>query len=207
MMLQDIRIQKLTAQYLDQFAELFVEAFNHHMGVLQKWGFRQRVDFFKYVELFDCGPDTNHYIALKQEEVVGIVILANSKDIVAKNYSLTRYLEAIKKYGLTNILKLATVALLMKHEIGSDECYLDTLVIKKEYRGQGLGTQLLAFGEQIGRGNPRYKQYTIRVVADNIKARRVYENYGFKPIEWTHSYVLERLTAIKGFVLLTKPIE
>ncbi|MDE6342790.1 MAG: GNAT family N-acetyltransferase, partial [Muribaculaceae bacterium] len=62
-------------------------------------------------------------------------------------------------------------------ETSPDEIYLDTLAVKPEYRGRGLGSQLIAAVEarHAGSGKP----LGLLVDYDNRQARHLYEKIGF----------------------------
>lgn len=67
----------------------------------------------------------------------------------------------------------------IKKEARDDEFYLDTLVVRKEYRGRGIGKQLLHYFEEEAcrRGHDR-----VALLADeeNERAQKLYESMGYR---------------------------
>lgn len=57
--------------------------------------------------------------------------------------------------------------------------YLSRLIVKKEYRNQGIGTQILDF--LVKRAAERgYSEISLGVACDNEKAIHIYKNAGFE---------------------------
>ena len=55
---------------------------------------------------------------------------------------------------------------------------IDAIAVKKEYRGQGIGTMLMNKVKSIAQENGA-SSLSLEVNSKNIDARKVYENYGF----------------------------
>lgn len=58
--------------------------------------------------------------------------------------------------------------------------YLDELVVKPEYRGQGIGSKLMDWADSVFREHG-VRQVELLVVVGNEDARRFYERRGFLP--------------------------
>lgn len=65
-------------------------------------------------------------------------------------------------------------------ETDASEVYLDTLMVKPEYRGRGIASALLRASIEKARGIG--KPAGLLVAYDNHDARRLYEHVGFKSI-------------------------
>ena len=59
--------------------------------------------------------------------------------------------------------------------------YLSYLVVRREYRNQGIGTKMIKYACQIGK-NKRYSYIILNVDKDNPGAERLYEKLGFVAI-------------------------
>ena len=59
-------------------------------------------------------------------------------------------------------------------EVLEEEYYLDTLYVFAKYRGEGIGNRLLT--EFVNSGQPRLR---LNVAQSNIRARKLYESFGF----------------------------
>lgn len=66
----------------------------------------------------------------------------------------------------------------MEEETRAGEWYIDALCIDRDYRGQGLGTQLLAAAEQWGAAQG-FSRISLNVERDHARARRLYESLGY----------------------------
>lgn len=66
----------------------------------------------------------------------------------------------------------------LMHTTKPGEMYIESLAVRKECRGQGLGTALLEWGEQAARARG-CSVLTLGVVIGN-PARRLYERFGFE---------------------------
>jgi GNAT superfamily N-acetyltransferase len=64
----------------------------------------------------------------------------------------------------------------------ADLVYIEALAVAEPYRGQGLGSMLLADAEQWALSHGR-SRLALHVLANNLAARRLYERTGFRP--WT----------------------
>lgn len=58
--------------------------------------------------------------------------------------------------------------------------YLKSIAIAPEFRGQGLGTKLVAFAEDVFR--PRSRHMFLCVSSFNDDAKRLYERLGYEPV-------------------------
>lgn len=77
----------------------------------------------------------------------------------------------------------AGYALLCKsysREAGGAAVWIDELYVRPEYRGQGLGSEFFEFLEK----NIPAARYRLETEPDNVRARRLYERMGFKPLEY-----------------------
>lgn len=83
--------------------------------------------------------------------------------------------------------------------------YVNVLATFSEFRGQGLGRQLLALSEQRGRDNGA-RQASIIVASENKGAARLYERTGYKEI--ARRPVLEFPGCAHGgeWVMMVKPL-
>lgn len=63
-------------------------------------------------------------------------------------------------------------------ETSPDEWYLDSLWVRKEYRGKGIGSELLRAASK--RAFEHHKPAGLLVAKDNFNARKLYDKIGFK---------------------------
>ncbi len=60
--------------------------------------------------------------------------------------------------------------------------YLDDISVSPELRGQGIGTKLLTLAEEHGK-NLGISSLFLHVEESNVRARKLYESFGYVPIE------------------------
>lgn len=115
----------------------------------------------------------NTFVAVQNEEVLGIVVLYDGK----QGDILDRQLE--KQLASQNIHVTLDI------EAHDDEYYIDTICVAKNARGLGIGTKLLQFAESYGR-ELGYKKISLNVELEKFDARRLYERTGYVVTEgWT----------------------
>jgi ribosomal protein S18 acetylase RimI-like enzyme len=121
----------------------------------------------------------NHFALILNEEIVGAGTSFNSKQ--AKGFVTADGLSIIKFYGikslpvLINGLKTENVIKAPKY----NEICIAHLGIKKEFRGQGLGTHLIRFLMKESKSSPN-DNFVLDVSEENPKAKALYERLGFK---------------------------
>ena len=69
----------------------------------------------------------------------------------------------------------------------NNEMTICNLAVKKEYRNQGIGKQLLNYAIEIAK-NKNVSQIFLEVRTKNIIAKKLYESFGFKPIAIRKKY-------------------
>lgn len=74
----------------------------------------------------------------------------------------------------------AAVAVTFTTEGGGNTLWLDELYIKSEYRGKGLGREVLAFLKADGDA----KRIRLEITPENQRAERLYISEGFEPCEY-----------------------
>jgi ribosomal protein S18 acetylase RimI-like enzyme len=96
---------------------------------------------------------------------------------------LRKYLSYFKSLRVGIMLELLSAQELLKNEL-----YIDSISIKKELRGLGLGTKLLNYAENCAR-TKEFNIISLYVSNRNIKAITLYETLGYQKInEKNHDY-------------------
>eukprot|EP00542_Grammatophora_oceanica_P001668 CAMPEP_0194061736 /NCGR_PEP_ID=MMETSP0009_2-20130614/75441_1 /TAXON_ID=210454 /ORGANISM="Grammatophora oceanica, Strain CCMP 410" /LENGTH=217 /DNA_ID=CAMNT_0038713177 /DNA_START=144 /DNA_END=793 /DNA_ORIENTATION=- len=93
------------------------------------------------------------------------------------------------------------------HKPKEGEMYLDTMVVTKEARGRGVGTQLMNWAEDTARSRGRTKM-TLGVVNGN-PAQRLYERKGYIQVDsvwFLSSFMLGRPNGAFGAILMEKQL-
>lgn len=118
-------------------------------------------------------------MVLQKGQVVGLFTSFPGRMLGKLDRRLDRLI--LKQYRLRG--KLAVILrgwpLIFIKETGRDEFLLSNLVIRKSYRGKGIGTQILMRIEEKARQAGLHK-ISLMVAMENQAARRFYERNGFK---------------------------
>ena len=93
----------------------------------------------------------------------------------------------------------------MSNLYDEDEYYISNLAVHENYRGRGIGVELLAKAEEIAKING-YKKLSLLVELDNSNAQRIYEKYGFKKTETISLPKKYYKYCINGFLKMIKEI-
>jgi len=71
-----------------------------------------------------------------------------------------------------------------------DDLYISSLAVAPEFRGRGIGTQLLSAAESLAR-ELRFRQVSLNVVNTNPRARALYVRLGYRVVR-QHRYPFTR---------------
>jgi RimJ/RimL family protein N-acetyltransferase len=106
---------------------------------------------------------TNTPIFTKKEQIDWYRSLKHRKDYLVWGISI-------------NEIKIGVVGL--KHITGVSAEFF-TYIGVKEYWGKGLGKQIMGFAQQYSRDILHLKELTLKVLHGNVRAIRLYKNFGF----------------------------
>ena len=171
-----ISIRQATPQDAKKVAPLIYDAIGDIANNLT--GEQELPNIFASLEQFVTEKTNRHsylntFVAVQNEEVLGIVVLYDGK----QGDILDRQLE--KQLASQNI------HVTLDLEAHDDEYYIDTICVAQQARGLGIGTKLLQFAEHQGR-ELGYKKISLNVELEKVDARRLYERTGYVVTEgWT----------------------
>lgn len=99
--------------------------------------------------------------------------------------------ERIRGYGILSLNHTEAVVL--------------CLVVDREYRGRGIGSQILALLESkaINSGAHSIK---LQVGEDNVVAQQLYRSCGFQPINIEHAYYITHAGEMEAAIIMEKRI-
>lgn len=109
------------------------------------------------------------YVAVRQktEDVVGVLVLYSGKEGAILDEQLSQWLQT----------KGAPTSRIDK-EAHTDEYYIDTIAVHPLARGNGIGTALLTFAEEVAR-NKHFTKLSLNVETAKDKAQKLYTRQGF----------------------------
>jgi ribosomal protein S18 acetylase RimI-like enzyme len=91
-------------------------------------------------------------------------------------------------------------------EVDNDRFLIDGICVAKAYRGQGVGSRLLAalYQEAAERG---YGAVRLDVIQDNFRARALYERQGFRAVRTEELGVLRYLFGFASSTTMVRSLE
>jgi ribosomal protein S18 acetylase RimI-like enzyme len=127
------------------------------------------------IQLFKREDNRHSYlstcIAEKDNEIMGVMVLYSGLDAIQLDASLVTWLR--NKTG-DNIV--------IPPEARIDEYYIDTVCVNPAFRGQGIGSLLLAQAEEVAR-DAGFSKVALNVELEKEAAIRLYERVGYHVAE------------------------
>lgn len=173
----DINIRNARAEDAHAAVPLIMEAIGDI--AMQITGETEQLEVTKeFVKLF-TRTDNRHsylytYIAEIEEKVAGVLVFYSAEQAITLDASLEHYLS--NKKGTSVKIDPETLP---------GEWYIDTVVVDPTYRGQGIGTELLNYAEQLVRSFGGGK-LSLNVETEKYAAISLYNRLSFDTVcPWT----------------------
>lgn len=192
-----IEIRGMVEADFQSSALIMSQSFSSKMPLLKKHNEAEIAAFMLAGGLFDKSYLAGHYVAVIEGTVVGIMHLdtwQRHKRKPSPNKNL-RFL--FGKFGFLRVMLSGIGLAFFEDRLSKDEMYIDFIAIDAGHRGQGVGTMLLTFGEDLARKTNGIRRYTLGVIHENVRARQLYEKLGFRVYETKSSRVIELLTGVR----------
>lgn len=140
-------------------------------------------------------------VARDGEGMVGMAVL----DLEDRHLFSPRLRHFIAEYGRLQGPPRFVMALLLNAGFQKAPFYLDTLAVRNGRRGAGVGTALL---EAVEREAARdgYDAVVLDVVDENPRARKLYQNLGFKPVKHRRLPFYKPVFGISGYTRMEKKL-
>ena len=121
---------------------------------------------------------TYAHIAMYQGRKVGIMLTFPGRDIGRLDWKFYRHL--LGQYGFRGKIAIIQrgLPLIFMKECAPDEYFLSNIALKRQMRGLGMGSRLLAFVEAQAR-QAGYHKVSLRVAIDNLDAKRFYQRHHY----------------------------
>lgn len=171
-----ITITQATPQHAQAIAPLVIDAIGDIANRLTAQAEPQQV--VATLEQLITQQDNRHsynntFVAIEDEQVVGIAVLYDGKTGYTLDRQLERYLAAQGRPVVIDV------------EAHDDEFYVDTICVHEAGRGKGIGTKLLQFAEEEGKRRG-FSKISLNVELEKIRAKQLYERVGYVIMEpWT----------------------
>ena len=113
---------------------------------------------------------------------------------------------AIKRFGIFKLLFTILSLTILETKVTKDEMLVDYIAIHPDFRGKGIGSKLLDFGENQARKNKEITKYSLMVIGQNIRAIKLYEKLGFNIVKTTKLFFLRIFSGIKVYHYMVKDL-
>lgn len=117
-------------------------------------------------------------IQLKPEDLSKCFSFWDFQDNTSKRTRITEELILGKRNMFVYTVKGSYIAGLSISSINLDLAYLSYLVVKEEYRDNGIGSKLIDYAVEYARNNG-YKEICLQVESDNVRVINLYIKKGF----------------------------
>lgn len=108
-----------------------------------------------------------------------------------------------KRYGFFNALRYSAGLRAMHVTEWEGNCYLAKLVVKEEYRGNGIASELIRKAIEFA-GEMGFNTLTLYVSLDNDQAISLYEKMGFERMRTIRSPVEKIMFGVPGWIYMMK---
>ena len=167
----------------EKVTDIFIDAFKSKLDHLIKLDDERVREFLVDSNFIENKPIEGYFVAEKDGEVLGILLLKWKEQNRIKITNKTGFLYLVKKYGFFRTIRTILGALFFYKRVAENECYIEHIAVSKNARGLGIGTKLLEYGENVAQNEIKKKRYTLYVALSNKAAKRLYERVGFEDIE------------------------
>lgn len=203
-MTTDITIRPMIKEDGPRATIIMAWAFASKMPAMKKFSEEAVADFLHAGGLFDERNLKHHYVAVKDQEIVALMHLETK---LGKRYKKTpnkQLLYMCRKFGFHRVLLSSISLIFLDNKLKKDEMLVDFIAVHPDNRGQGIGSQLLDYGESVAKKAQDIRRLTIGVIDENKGARRLYERKGFVVYKTSHRPFLQLFTGVKTSHMLQK---
>jgi len=134
------------------------------------------------------------YVAEHAGQVAGLILAYPGRLLTRLNWMTGWHYSRI--FGLASIIRLARLQSIYGDlkETETDEFYISNLAVFPEFQGQGIGTELMAYAEEMARTSGLLKCSLI-VAFGHDNACHLYDHLGYKGVR---SYLIDHPKVAEG---------
>ncbi|OQY10083.1 MAG: hypothetical protein B6I28_01705 [Fusobacteriia bacterium 4572_132] len=197
-----IKFRHFRTEDTKKVAEIMALSFRSKFNRLTNVSEEKMPDFLIQLGIIYSSAFLGYIVAEENDEVVGVMALKwkNQK----RSKSKSNLIKAIK-YGIFNIMKMYLGLGLIKSKPKKGECYIEHIAVKSSAQGEGIGSQLLEFGEKYAIEND-FEEYTLHVSSLNEGAIKLYDRKGFMVLKTEFSMITNILFGIKKWYYMGRKL-
>ncbi len=189
----------------EEISSLLFEAFRDKFLAMMHNNEHKIVPLLKIYYTQILNNPTHNIIVLKLEgKLVGVLIISGKGIPIINEIPRSVIKQAIHNLGLRTSIRLGLGFLILESTPRvKDRLYINTIAVKKEYRGRGIGKLLINLCDKIA--TQRKITGVCLYVADNNKsAIQFYRKLGFTNKETERIFLFYLLFRVKSFYYLEK---
>jgi ribosomal protein S18 acetylase RimI-like enzyme len=146
---------------------------------------KQSIRFLKYCFVRKKGQfgSDNHWVYIKDGKIAATATLYSGKQLIP--YTAISFLRMLKFYRLQDLFKAIINGLRTESIIrppSSSVQYIAHVGTAKEFRGQGIASELIYFFEDLAKKR-KVNKVALDVLVGNDKAYRLYKKLGYQNVE------------------------
>ncbi len=185
-------------------ASVLQEAFQDKLQLLLG---RDRAHAQALLEAIYIGPLQRGYdgvlVAEEDGRVVGVLVIEPIYYTEAEHRALEQRI--LQELGVLRVLWVAFWYGLAGHTPANDEAYIGGLGVAADWRGLGIGRELLAAAEDWARAHGRAR-LTLWVAGNNAPALHLYEKMGFSTTRTKRSLLTHWALGVRRWHFMEKPL-
>ena len=199
-----VTIRPMTNLDHQQATRIMAAAFGSKMPAMASLSNEAIAEFLSAASIFDEEVLNRHYVACVEGHVAGIMHLETLAEKLQKKTPSKDVLWMLRRFGFLRVFISSISLFFLDNKLAEDEMIVDFIAVDPDYRGQGIGSQLLDYGEAQARQVSGITRITLSVIDENKGARRLYERKGFVVYKTKHSKVLKIFTGVETSHMLEK---
>ncbi len=192
-----LTIRPMQKEDNEEATYIMASAFGRKMPAMGKFSEAEIAEFLSAGGVFDENVLNRHYVAVADGQVAGIMHLETLPDKLQKRTPTKDVIYMFRRFGFFRVMISAISLFFLESKLDEDEMIVDFVAVHPNYRGQGIGSQLLVFGEEVARETEGIIRYTLGVIDENKDARRLYERKGFVVYKTKSSKILKIFTGVE----------
>lgn len=201
----EVRIEVATENHYEQILGLFHEAFGSKFGYITE-DMKLRKEFINDVKVINLAMKDTYFVALVDGKVAGFMSVLHQVHKQKDAHPSVSGSLLVKKFGWKSLYRAMVMSTLFSYKPKRDEVYLENIAVSSDYRGQGVGKQLIGFLEEFTLKHQK-DVLSLQVIFENERAKSLYERIGFKVTKITKTPRLKSRMGVSGYYHMVKSMK
>jgi ribosomal protein S18 acetylase RimI-like enzyme len=195
--LNKITLNSLKHDEIEQFIIIELQSFSKMMLSIYSNDLDAAFKIRK-IEISDNLKTSQYYVAKLEEKIVGTIEMITLKSIRERKSSFKIY---FRELGLFRAIKAYFFSSVKPFKMTDETIYLDTVAVKKEFRGKGVARKMLSLAEDKAKKMGK-KVLTLWVAEENVPAYNLYKSFGFNKVVKKSSLILDKIFKYRNWIYM-----